>query len=131
MRLKRKPSHDFYDNIKDEWDLGQTDSMEHEIDTEDSKPVKQPPRKVPIALADEERDAILNLRERGTIQYSTSPWASPLVLARKKNGKIKVCVDYRRVNNLTKTLFHFPEFSGWSYNVFNIRPNGWISSSPR
>nr|XP_034339273.1 uncharacterized protein LOC117693135 [Crassostrea gigas] len=32
---------------KDEWDLGQTDLMEHEIDTGDSKPIKQPPRKVP------------------------------------------------------------------------------------
>jgi hypothetical protein len=71
--------------------------------------VKQPPRRVPIALAKEERDAIMNLQERGIIRPSTSPWSSSLVLARKKNGKIKICVDYRRVNNLTvKDAFPLP-----------------------
>lgn len=57
----------------------------------------------------EERDSILKLIERGIIQYSISPLASPLVLARKKNGKIRVCVDYRRINNLTvKDAFPLP-----------------------
>jgi hypothetical protein len=94
---------------KDEWDLGQTSLLEHEIPTRDSKPVKQPPRRVPIALAKEERDAIMNLKERGIIRPSTSPWPSPLVLARKKNGKIRICVDYGRVNNLTvKDAFPLP-----------------------
>jgi hypothetical protein len=71
---------------KDEWDLGQTSLLEHEIPTGDSKPVKQPPRQVPIALAKEERNAIMNIKERGIIQPSTSPWSSPLILAGKKNG---------------------------------------------
>ena len=57
---------------KDEWNLGQTDLLEHEIDTGDRKPVKQPPRRVPLALADEERDIIIILKERGIIQTSTS-----------------------------------------------------------
>ena len=94
---------------KDEWDLGQTNLAEHEIDTGSHKPVKQPPRRVPIALADEERKAIADLREKGIIRPSSSPWASPLVLARKKNGKIRVCVDYRKVNSLTnKDAFPLP-----------------------
>lgn len=71
--------------------------------------MKQPPRRVPIALTNEERDAILNLKERGIIRSSTSPWSSPLVLVRKKNGKIRVCVDYRRLNNFTvKDAFPLP-----------------------
>ena len=95
---------------KDEWDLGQTNLAEHEIDTGNNRPVKQPPRRVPIALAEEERKAIIELKDKGIIRPSNSPWASPLVLVQKKNGKIRVCVDYRRVNNLTsKDAFPLPK----------------------
>ena len=38
----------------------------------------------------------------GIIQPSTSPWASPIVTAMKKNGKKRLCIDYRRVNSITK-----------------------------
>ena len=76
---------------KDEWDLGQTSLLEHEIPTGDSKPVKQPPRRVPIALAKEERDAIMNLKERGIIRPSTSPWSSLLVLAGKVRRMVELC----------------------------------------
>jgi hypothetical protein len=40
--------------------------------------------------------------ESNIIQPSESPWASPVVLIRKKNGKLRFCVDYRRLNNITK-----------------------------
>ena len=94
---------------KDEWDLGATHLVEHEIDTGLNRPIKQPPRRVPLALAQEEKDAIINLQEKGIIRPSTSPWASPIVLAKKKNGKIRVCVDYRKVNNVTtKDAFPLP-----------------------
>ena len=94
---------------KDDYDLGCTPLMEHVIDTENAKPVKQPPRRVPIALADEERKAIIDLKEKGVIQESVSAWASPIVLVRKKNGKIRPCVDYRRLNAITrKDAFPLP-----------------------
>ena len=86
---------------KDETDLGRTHLAAHEIPTGDAPPVKQPPRRVPIALAHEEKEAIENLKRQGVIRESSSPWASPIVLVRKKNGKIRPCVDYRRVNFLT------------------------------
>ena len=83
-------------------DLGRTHLTQHEIPTGDSRPVKQPPRRVPMALVKEEAEAIQNLRRQGVIRESSSPWASPIVLVRKKNGKIRPCVDYRRVNSLTQ-----------------------------
>ena len=46
--------------------------------------------------------ALNKLTKQGSIRPSTSPWASPIVLVRKKNGKVRPCVDYRRLNNVTK-----------------------------
>ena len=49
----------------------------------------------------EEREAIENLKKQGVIRESNSPWASPIVLVRKKNGKIRPCCDYRILNKYT------------------------------
>ena len=44
--------------------------------------------------------------EQGVIQPSASPWASPIVLIKKKDGKYRFCVDYRKLNNVTKKDAH-------------------------
>lgn len=87
---------------KDDTDLGLTHLAEHTIDTGEARPVKQPPRRVPLAFADEERKAIEQLEKQNVIRKSNSPWASPIVLVRKKNGKVRPCVDYRRLNSVTR-----------------------------
>lgn len=87
---------------RDEWDIGLTDLSEHSIDTGDARPIKQRPRRVPLAFAEEEKKAIEDLLKKGVIQKSTSPWASPIVLVRKKSGAIRPCVDYRKINALVK-----------------------------
>ncbi len=87
---------------KSEWDLGLTDLAEHPINTGNAAPIKQMPRRVPLAYAQEEKKAIEDLLKKGVIQKSTSPWASPIVLVKKKSGAIRPCVDYRRVNALVK-----------------------------
>ena len=90
-------------------DLGLTNLVEHNIDTAGAKPIKQPPRRVPIAFAEEEKKLITQMHEQGIIQKSCSPWASPLVLVLKKNGKVRPCVDYRRLNAVTiKDAFPLP-----------------------
>ncbi|CAC5406436.1 unnamed protein product [Mytilus coruscus] len=79
-----------------ETDLGLTYLTEHSIDTGDARPIKQAPRRVPLAFAEEERKIITQMLDQGIIENSSSPWASPLLLIRKKNGKIRPAVDYRK-----------------------------------
>ncbi|KAJ8041080.1 hypothetical protein HOLleu_11795 [Holothuria leucospilota] len=81
--------------------LGRTDTVKHKINTGDSVPIKQHPRRVPIykqAAADEE---IKKMLCSGVITPSQSPWSSPIVLVRKKDGSIRLCVDYRKLNEVT------------------------------
>ena len=87
---------------RDEWDIGLTNLTEHSIDTGDASPVRQRPRRVPLAFAAEEKSAIDDLMKKGVIQKSTSPWSSPIVFVRKKSGAVRPCIDYRKVNALVK-----------------------------
>ena len=82
-------------------ELGETDLVSHSIDTGDTKPVKTFPRRLPYALRAELEEEISKLMNIGCIEPSTSSYASPLVLVRKKNGGLRVCVDYRNVNKDT------------------------------
>ena len=63
---------------KDEYDLGLTHITEHVIETGNAAPIKQPPRRVPMAFAGEDEAAIVKLLKQGSIRPSTSPWASPI-----------------------------------------------------
>lgn len=83
-------------------DLGRTKLTLHQIDTGDAKPVKLPPRRVPLHLQKEVADHIKQMQENGIIRPSCSPWAAPVVLVRKRDGSLRFCVDYRKLNELTR-----------------------------
>jgi hypothetical protein len=87
---------------KDDTDLGLTHLAEHSIDTGDARPIKQRARREPLAFAGEEKKAVEQLERQGIVRKSSSPWSSPVVLVRKKNGRVRVCIDYRRLNAVTK-----------------------------
>ena len=82
--------------------LGCTYVFKHEIDTGDAKPIKQPPRRVPLKQRKIEEEEIDKMLTEGVIEPSTSPWASGVVLVEKKDGSVRFCVDYRRINSVTK-----------------------------
>jgi hypothetical protein len=55
-----------------------------------------------MAFAQEEQKIIKQQLDAGVIRESTSAWASPLVYVNKKDGSTRPCVDYRRLNDVTK-----------------------------
>jgi len=83
-------------------DLGFCSILQHDIDTGTSSPIKQPPRRPPLAAREEEDKILDSMLQSGVIEPSTSPWASPVCLVRKKDNSYRFCVDYRKVNAVTK-----------------------------
>ena len=82
-------------------DIGRTSLAEHSITTGDSRPIKVPPRRLPVGKRLDAEQMITNMKTQGLIEASCSPWSSPLVLVRKKDGTLRCCVDYRLLNNVT------------------------------
>ena len=82
----------------DSSELGTTDVVEHHIHTGDSPPVRQAVRRTPFALREKIEEMVAEMEEQGVIVSSKSPWASPIVLVRKKDGGLRFCVDYRKLN---------------------------------
>ena len=82
--------------------LGRTDLVKHRIDVGDARPIKQPSRRLPISDQEIVNAEVERLLEEGLIEPSDSPWSSPVVLTTKKDGTPRLCVDLRRVNNVTR-----------------------------
>ena len=53
-------------------------------------------------FADEDHKALERLQTQGVIWPSTSPWALPILLVKKKDDSTRPCVDYRRLNAVTR-----------------------------
>ena len=89
--------------------LGCNSLIEHEMNTGDNPPI--PLR--PYRAAQERRKwiakSVNDMLAKNIIQPSTSPWATPLVFVKKKDGTDRFCVDYQKVNKDTKKdSFHLP-----------------------
>lgn len=87
---------------KDSSDLGFCGILEHDIDTGDARPIKQSPRRPPLAASAAEDQILDEMLETGVIEPSCSHWASPVCLVKKKDGTYRFCVDYRKVNAVSK-----------------------------
>ena len=87
-------------------DLGRTELAEHKIETGKAKPIKQPPRRIPLAKMSEVNNEIKEMLEKGIIEPSESPWSSPVVLVKKKDNTLRFCIDYRKLNDVTSKDSH-------------------------
>jgi len=73
-----------------------------QVNTGNHLPLKQRPRRLSPAEQETIEKQVKEMLDDGVISPSTSPWAAPVVLAPKKDGTIRFCVDYRALNEITK-----------------------------
>ncbi|HVH95668.1 MAG TPA: reverse transcriptase family protein, partial [Bacillus sp. (in: firmicutes)] len=92
----------YEDVIAKEGEIGRTNAFKHKIYTEEGPPISQRAYRMSPAENEIIKKEIDNGLEKGLIRPSNSLWASPVVLVKKKNGKTRFCVDYRKLNDVTK-----------------------------
>ena len=82
---------------------GHTQLAEHKIDTGSARPVRLPPYRLPQAYRSDVHQELQEMLAQEIIEPSTSEWAAPIVLVKKKDGSLRLCVDYRRLNSASLT----------------------------
>ena len=86
----------------EEHERGETGILTMDIDTGDARPKKLPMRRMPFAVRREVAKQLRSMQQTGVIRPSSSPWASPVVMVRKRDGTHRFCIDYRELNAVTK-----------------------------
>ena len=82
-------------------DIGHIPDFKLEIKVTDETPFGQAYRKIPGTLYNEVKSHVSDLLANGWIRQSYSPYSSPMVCARKKNGGLRLCIDFRKLNART------------------------------
>ncbi|KAI8484061.1 hypothetical protein Bbelb_381790 [Branchiostoma belcheri] len=85
----------------DKHDFGHTSAVTNRIFTGDAPPSREPYRRIPPTMYKEVKDHIQVMLDKGVIQPSCIPWAALVVLVRKKDGGLRFCIDYRKLNART------------------------------
>src|SRR6266496_3888668 len=86
--------------------LGRTGIVKHKINTGDNPPIAQRYYRTTPANKKIIEDEIEKMLRDGVIRKSEGPWASPVVIVTKKSGNPRFCIDYRKINDKTKSDAH-------------------------
>jgi hypothetical protein len=81
--------------------MGRTSLVEHSIDTADHRPIRHGLRRHPMAHLTMIDEQVNEMLRNDLVEPAASPWASNVVLVRKKDGSMRLCVDYRALNGAT------------------------------
>ena len=84
-------------------DLRRTGLIKHELHTTETLPIKQKPFRRPKQHIKEARKQLEEMIEHGIVEKGTGPWCSPVVLAKKKDGTLIFCANFRKLNAVTIT----------------------------
>ena len=88
--------HEVFSKSKN--DIGHVPDFKIPINLVDDIPVNESYRSIPRPLYEDVKNHINNLLAHGWVRKSTSAYASPMVCARKKDGSLRLCIDFRRLN---------------------------------
>ena len=83
-------------------ELGHTDTAKMQIDVGNNELIKMRPYRIPIKNREVIVKAIDDMLDSEVIRRSKSPWSFPVVIVDKKDGSKRFCVDFRRLNKITK-----------------------------
>jgi hypothetical protein len=99
----------YFDIFSDGSQIGKTTMATHFINTSSEKPIAFPPRRVNPKIEQKQNEQIELWLQQDVIEESNSQYAFPLIPVPKKDGGIRLCVDYRRLNDVTfKDSFPLP-----------------------
>ncbi|KAL1254314.1 hypothetical protein QQF64_016543 [Cirrhinus molitorella] len=109
-----------------EEDCTRTALVQHHIDTGHAAPIRLRPHRLPLAKRQAAEELIRDMAANGIIEPSDSPWAAPIVMVRKKQGGWRPCVDFRRLNAVTrKDSYPLPRIDD---ALDYVAGSGWFSS---
>ena len=80
--------------------LGSTGVVEHEIHTR-GPPIRQPFHRQNPEVRRQEQEQLKEMLDEGVVRPSSSPWSSPVVMVKKKDGTLRFCIDFWRLNDVT------------------------------
>ncbi|CDS42017.1 RNA directed DNA polymerase reverse transcriptase [Echinococcus multilocularis] len=106
--------------------LGRTNIVKHKVDTGEARPIWQPPRRIPPPLLEEVNRLVEEMLRDEVIKPSKSPWASPIALVKKNDGSLRLCIDCRKLNAVTKKdAFPLPHIND---SLDSLHGSQWFST---
>ena len=103
-------------------DIGKAKVTPHKIVLTNNTPIWQKPRRFSDPVNDEIERQCKELESMDIIEKSNSPWSSPIVPIRKYDGSLRLCIDYRKVNAVTRPeKFPMPNLYDSIYSAHNIK----------
>ena len=100
--------HDIF--ALEDGEMGFTEAAKHKIKVTDQKPFKERLRNIPSGLLDEVKDHLNHMLDEGMIKPSKSVWSIAVVLVQKKDGGLRFCINFQRLNAQTqKDAFPLPQ----------------------